>query len=180
MSPPFGLMPPVWDKVFCLGWGFLAVLWPPIELGPLYFIFSFFKLSISLSRYQSDQFGWRVIVIEDADLNKRYRNIVIEVGVKLTRAHHYKLHIFKLCRLVFLFYGNVKRSIHFGSTALVSETRLVYEGIRNLPHYLTFIFAGHPGYSSAAVCWNQANKDTSLQIIDYFKIEIIAEIAHLL
>ena len=43
---------------------------------------------LSLSRYRSDRFCYRVIDIEVADLDKRYRIIVIEVGVKLSNAHH--------------------------------------------------------------------------------------------
>ena len=38
---------------------------------------------LSLSRYRSDRFGYRVIVIEVANLEKGFRIIAIEVGVKL-------------------------------------------------------------------------------------------------
>ena len=53
-----------------------------------YFIHSFLKLSLSLSRYRSDRFGNRVIVIDVADLDKGYRIIVIEAWVKLWSVHH--------------------------------------------------------------------------------------------
>ena len=52
------------------------------KLNPFDF-FLFLKLSLSLSRYRSDRFGYRVSDIEVADLEKVYRIIVIEVGVRL-------------------------------------------------------------------------------------------------
>ena len=73
-----GLVLPVWAASSRLGCnplsrlvafcGFLGLLF---ELGPhLDFIFSIFSLlKLSLSRYRSDQFGYRVIVIEVADLD---------------------------------------------------------------------------------------------------------------
>ena len=83
--PSSGLGPPVWDRAFCLGWEL------PVYAGASCILsfrfFSLLKLSLSLSRYRSDRFGYRVIVIEVADLDKRYRIIVIEVGVKLSSAH---------------------------------------------------------------------------------------------
>ena len=112
---PSGIEPSVWAGVF------LSVLGPPNWARSSYTLsFVFLKLWLSLSYYRSDQFGYRVIVIE--------------VGAKLSRAHHCKLHISKLCRQALLFYGNAKRSIRFCSTALVTKTRLVYESMQDCLH----------------------------------------------
>ena len=76
-------MPGLGASYLCFG--LLSMLGPPVFYP---FNFFFLKLSLSLSRYRSDRFGYRVVVIEVADLDKRYRIIVIEVGVKLSSAHH--------------------------------------------------------------------------------------------
>ena len=84
-------MPAVWDGASFLGWG-LPVCADASYLDWIILSFSlrflsFLKLSLKLLRYRSNRFGYRIILIEAADLDKDYRNIVIEFGIKLSSAH---------------------------------------------------------------------------------------------
>ena len=86
------LWPPVWDGAFCLGWRLpVCARASYLSWGLLYFAFFCFILSYHY-RYrviEVTDLGYRVIAIEVADPDKRYRIIVIEVWVKLSSAHHW-------------------------------------------------------------------------------------------